>query len=219
MFTQVDESLVWPHIWRARSELREYLGTLSDAQWSHPSLCDGWLVRDVVAHLLLEYHYTFANSWKDFIASGLNVNIFMKNTAVALGHAPHEQLLERFDALLHEKHRPVSVSILNILVDLVVHEQDIRVPLGQSKRMRLQDLELIFSHWEPAAYNFGEKITGVANRVKNLEFVAADIGITKGKGAIVEGSAQDILLAITGRQEALRLLHGEGVAVLRSRLK
>ena len=36
---------------RDRLELTDLLAGLSPAQWQEPTLCDGWSVRDVVAHI------------------------------------------------------------------------------------------------------------------------------------------------------------------------
>lgn len=38
-----------------RDLLVAQLRTLTEAQWATPSLCDGWTVRDVTAHLLMPY--------------------------------------------------------------------------------------------------------------------------------------------------------------------
>jgi uncharacterized protein (TIGR03083 family) len=37
-----------------RRDLVGLLRTLSDEDWQAPSLCEGWRVRDVVAHLLYD---------------------------------------------------------------------------------------------------------------------------------------------------------------------
>ncbi len=34
-----------------RAELAEFLATLTPQQWARPSLCAGWSVKDVVAHI------------------------------------------------------------------------------------------------------------------------------------------------------------------------
>ena len=46
--------------------LKQYLSTLSPGQWSHPSACDRWEVRDVVAHLALG-----AETFAGFITRGV----------------------------------------------------------------------------------------------------------------------------------------------------
>lgn len=218
MFIRANEELIWQYVKRQRLDLLTYLTTLNHEQWNTNSLCAGWRVRNVLAHLILEYHYTPANSCKEFVRSGLRINTFLRRTAVQLGTASDSELLERFEAMVGERHKPSSVSVLNVLADLLVHEQDIRVPLGHHKDMPLDSLKLIFSHWQPHSYNVGEKITGVAARVKGLEFVITDLNMKKGSGLPVIGPAEATLLAVTGRKLALANLNGEGVAMLERRL-
>jgi uncharacterized protein (TIGR03083 family) len=42
---------VWALIRSERHALVDYLETLTPAEWSTPSLCQGWTVQDVAAHL------------------------------------------------------------------------------------------------------------------------------------------------------------------------
>lgn len=44
-------SSVWPVVHAERRALVDDLAGLESAEWETPSLCDGWAVRDVVAHL------------------------------------------------------------------------------------------------------------------------------------------------------------------------
>jgi uncharacterized protein (TIGR03083 family) len=41
----------WTTIAAERRALADQLEALTDAQWATPSLCDGWTVHDVAAHL------------------------------------------------------------------------------------------------------------------------------------------------------------------------
>ncbi len=43
---------VWPIVHAERQVLADDLGNLSSDQWATPSLCDGWDVHDVFAHLM-----------------------------------------------------------------------------------------------------------------------------------------------------------------------
>jgi uncharacterized protein (TIGR03083 family) len=45
---------IWAAIDAHRLRTAELLERLSDDEWCHPSLCDGWTVRDVAAHLTLQ---------------------------------------------------------------------------------------------------------------------------------------------------------------------
>ncbi len=42
---------IWPTVHAERAALAADLAGLTDAQWDAPSLCTGWSVRDVLAHL------------------------------------------------------------------------------------------------------------------------------------------------------------------------
>lgn len=216
MFTVSNEDIVWKHILQSRRELYSYLEKLPDQQWDSQSLCQGWKVRDVVAHLILIHRYNVRNSWVEVLFSGFNINRFIKKTATTLGKKSSSRLLELFHQRLDDKQHVASISSLNVLIDLLVHEQDIRIPLGDTKLIDTAKLELIFGAWQPDEFNYGEKLIGLEPRVKGLKFVITDLKIKKGQGSEVIGTAQDILLAITGRSAALDRLDGPGVNILKA---
>ena len=219
VFTTTDNDNVWKLISCSRSELADFLAGLDQTDWDHPSLCVGWRVRDVVAHLILEYNYQFPASLGELARSGFRLNKFMCRTAQKLGQQPTAALLDQFRATINQHHHPAGVPPLNVLVDLLVHEQDIQRGLGRLKAMPTDAVKLIFSHWQPKDFNFGERITGVQNRVQGLSFRASDITAQVGSGPEVSGPSDDILMVMLGRQSATKTLHGNGLALLCSRLK
>jgi uncharacterized protein (TIGR03083 family) len=219
MFTQADEVLVWDHIAGARTGLYDYLRALQPAEWDHPSLCEGWRVRDVVAHLIIIYQYSLRGSAADLAHSGFRINSFLRQTAIKYGSRDPGVLLQQFRALAIPQSLPFFVPALNVLADTLIHEQDIRIPLGDPSSMSLDALRLLFSHWQPGHSNIGEKITGIPARTTGIAFHAVDINVKYGSGLMVTGSAQDILMAMTGRPGALKNLRGPGVAVLSSRFR
>src|SRR3954467_14278634 len=50
----MDDEQVWAAIDTQRRRVADLLSRLTDDQWSQPSLCRGWTVRDVGAHLTLQ---------------------------------------------------------------------------------------------------------------------------------------------------------------------
>jgi uncharacterized protein (TIGR03083 family) len=50
----MDDHQVWSAIDDQRRRVVALLEPLTEAQWDHPSLCEGWSVRDVGAHLTLQ---------------------------------------------------------------------------------------------------------------------------------------------------------------------
>jgi uncharacterized protein (TIGR03083 family) len=53
MTVPLDRDQVWQAIDTQRTDLTVLLEDLSDDEWQQPSLCPGWTVRDVAAHLTL----------------------------------------------------------------------------------------------------------------------------------------------------------------------
>lgn len=37
-----------------RADVHDFLASLTPAQWDEPSLCEGWRIRDVAVHLLVD---------------------------------------------------------------------------------------------------------------------------------------------------------------------
>ena len=50
----MDSNQLWAAIDDQRRRTADLLATLTDDQWDHPSLCEGWTVRHVAAHLTLQ---------------------------------------------------------------------------------------------------------------------------------------------------------------------
>jgi uncharacterized protein (TIGR03083 family) len=54
MTTGLDPDRAWAAIDEQRLRVVDLLRRLTDDQWRQPSLCQGWTVRDVAAHLTLQ---------------------------------------------------------------------------------------------------------------------------------------------------------------------
>ncbi len=218
MFLTVSEDIVWEYVRSCRHDLYNYLLSLSTADWNKQSLYQGWLVRDVVAHLIILYNYQTSSSLIDFIRCGFRINKFLFITAKVYGKHDKQKLLSDYKKLIEQRSIPFFVPPLNALVDTLIHEQDIRIPLGHNKPIKKDLLKFVFINWKPKNFNIGERITGIKKRTSKLHFSASDLTITYGSGLKVIGNAQDILLAIAGRKTSIARLHGDGVEVLRKRL-
>jgi uncharacterized protein (TIGR03083 family) len=64
----------WPLIRAERVALIADLETLTDAQWSTPSLCAGWTVRDVLAHMTMTAKMTPGRFVGKLASSGFRFN-------------------------------------------------------------------------------------------------------------------------------------------------
>jgi uncharacterized protein (TIGR03083 family) len=195
-----------------RADLADFLSTLSPEQWDTPTLCDRWRVRDVVAHLI---------SYDDLDARGLLRRLvrgrFNTDQANAIGVAERKlctpaDLLACLRDHLDPHGLPARFGGRIALVDGLVHHQDIRRPLGEPREIPPERLRpaLSFAMIAPPIGGFW--------RTRGLRLVATDLDWAAGRGQLVEGPAEALLMAIAGRPGATEQLSGPGQPVLAARI-
>ncbi|GAA4902693.1 maleylpyruvate isomerase family mycothiol-dependent enzyme [Streptomonospora salina] len=111
-----------------RARLRATLGGLAAHQWAAPSLCAGWTVRDVAGHLAENTRASLPSFLGGMARARFDHDEYNRRTARAWSRLSDSELLAAF-----ETDRIMTVFRLNptlLLVDYVVHHQDICRPLG-----------------------------------------------------------------------------------------
>lgn len=218
-----DESdAVWAGVDDQRTRTAALLERLTDDQWAHPSLCAGWTVRDVAAHLTLQ-----EQSFGDllgFVArhprmlGSLTLNATIRDSArIRARELSGEQIIETVRAGIGSRRHNAFVTPLETLTDVLVHSQDIAVPLGLDLAMRPGPCALAATRrWDTR-----RSWLASVNRRLPLEghrLVATDDDWERGNGPELRGPVGAILLLLTGRPVALTRLSGPGAQALRERL-
>jgi len=199
------------------SSISDLAHGLSEEQWDHASLCDGWRVRDVISHMCLGYTTPMPSMLAKIGRYGFSVDKASKQESIAFAssRSPAE-ILAVFDTIHRQNIRKGITRFIKPqegLVDHLVHHQDIRRPLHLPRPMPEDRLR--------AALDVVPGIGGFVKakaRTAGLRLVADDLDWSHGDGAEVRGSGEAILLAATGRREVLDELKGEGVDTLRRRM-
>jgi uncharacterized protein (TIGR03083 family) len=210
----MDRDQVWTAIDGHRRTLVDLLAGLPEEEWSRPSLCDGWTVRDVAAHLALQ-NATWAMMPRTLIDlvrhGGMNGAI----RAMACRHA--EEPADVIVAEIRDRigvWRPLpTVTFRETVIDYLVHGADIALPLGRSLEMP-RDLAVIAADrvWSsPRMFHARKNLAG-------YRLVADDVPWTAGEGHQVTGPISALLLLLTGRPAALAYLSGSGVTGVRELL-
>lgn len=195
-----------------RADLADLLATLTPAQWNAPSLCAGWRVRDVVAHMFSYERLGPARLVGRFLRAGLlpdRVNA----RGVALYSAVHtDDLLALVKDHLHPRGLTAGFGGKIALTDGLIHHQDIRRPLGLPREIPTQRLQ--------TALEFGRTATtiGAKKRIRGLTLAATDIDWSAGEGPTVEGPGESLLMAMAGRHSVTSELTGPGQPTLAARL-
>ncbi|TQM65075.1 maleylpyruvate isomerase family mycothiol-dependent enzyme [Humibacillus xanthopallidus] len=207
----IEES--WQVVVEQRLAIAELLAGLSDPDWEQPSLCAGWRVRDVAAHVtLIPIAPSPGSLLVDFAKARGDYGRF--NTVASRRRAARTptQLVEDLRTTAESRSVPWPANPANVMWDILVHAQDIAIPLGidfptppdagAAAATRIWELRWPFSF-------------GVKRRLGSLRLTATDADWTIGTGPEVAGPICAILLLLTGRTEAATpLLTGDGVRSL-----
>jgi uncharacterized protein (TIGR03083 family) len=196
-----------------RTDLATFLATLTEQEWEAPSLCEGWRVRDVVAHLI-SYEELSGRELVERLAKGW----FVPDRINAIGLADHRDLdPEALLAALNRNLDPRGFTALFggmiALVDGLIHHQDIRRALGKPRQIPAERLlrTLSCALYAPLLRGFW--------RVRGLHLVATDVNWSTGHGPEVLGPGEPLLMAMAGRHGVVAELSGPGTTTLASRIE
>ncbi|MFL6110006.1 MAG: maleylpyruvate isomerase family mycothiol-dependent enzyme [Catenulispora sp.] len=206
--------LVYDMIVQERLYLADFLAGLSAEQMRAQTLCDAWTVRDVAAHLGSYLRFGQAK-----IYAGVTVgagDFGPANEWLARRDARHSdaEIIDRLRRGAGSRTTAPRSGYDPVLTDIVLHDLDIRVPLGLPRRIP-EDRLLVTFHY--LTHDAGPPFA-MGSRLEGLHLQAVDTGWRAGAGAPVRGSAVDLILAAGGRRESLDRLAGEGAALLRERV-
>jgi uncharacterized protein (TIGR03083 family) len=201
----------WPLIHTEREALADDLATVTDEQWATPSLCTGWSVRDVLGHMTATAKMTPPAFFMAMAGAGFRFNTMAAHgVARETAGTPADGLAEfrrHTQATSHPPGPPVTW-----LGETVVHGTDIRRPLGITRDYPEPALVQVANFFKSS-----NLLIGARNRIDGLTLRATDTTWATGTGPEVSGPMLSLIMAMTGRQQALADLSGEGVPVLRER--
>jgi uncharacterized protein (TIGR03083 family) len=212
------DSRAWDMYAAERADIHAFLASLTPAQWDEPSLCEGWRVRDVAVHLLVDEpveqlgvvrSLAKAATFK-FSVHRINEWWIRRNR-----ERPIPEIVAAFDG----PWRPGRISKMlgpkTGIRAVVIHHQDMRRALGIS---RVVPEERVRAALDVVLTPRGSTNLGSCQRAAGLRLHADDIDWSWGSGPEVAGPAEAILMAVAGRPAALADLSGEGLPVLAGRV-
>jgi len=195
---------------RERAEFADLLDTLTTDQWSAPSLCAGWTVREVAAHVVAYLDQTVIALSGNMIRYRCDIDRL--NAAVARRYSEVEpaELVGR----MRRGSDPVGAAALYggrvALIECLIHQQDIRRPLGAHRVLDIPRVRVCLD------YARVSPVIGGRRRTRGVRLVATDMAWAAGAGPEVRGTGEALLFAMTGRSAAVSdELSGDGVTLLR----
>jgi uncharacterized protein (TIGR03083 family) len=192
----MDDSQIWAYIDEQRADLADFLDTLTPEQWETPSLCPGWTVRQAAAHITQS-----STNWGrlsfELLRSGFRFNAL----TLRLGHDDQrkpEEITAALRAMVGGRRRPPGTAVADPLADVLVHGQDIAVPLGLPRTMPVPAAVIAAERLWKMGFPFNAR-----KRFPNVTFTATDADFSVGDGNVVRGPIQDIVMTLSGRRAGL----------------
>jgi uncharacterized protein (TIGR03083 family) len=204
----MDVADVWQVIDEERSTLADLLEELTEQEWEQPSLCDAWRVRDVAAHLTLA-HLGWSAAAVEFVRAGGGFNRMIRDTALRQARRPVEEYPIRLRAMVGSRRKAPGVTAVEPMLDLLVHGQDITVPLGRHRPVPRDAAATAASRAWAKNWPFRTR-----RRLHGMRLVATDVSWTAGSGLPVHGTIADLLLLVTGRPVDAARFSGPGAHTL-----
>lgn len=210
----MDKELAWQVIHRERAALADLLETLTPEQWEHPSLCEGWSVRDVAAHVISAPEATVGQIAGAVVRAKGSFDRANHDFAQRLSRRPTEAIIADYRRLDGSRRCAPGTTYNEAMVDVLVHTQDIAIPLGRSHEMPRDAAQALAERYCRRSFPFNAK-----RRLAGCRLEATDTDWSSGQGALVRGPVAALLLLVTGRPVALSRLDGDGLPLVRKRLE
>ena len=203
---------------RNRVELADFLDSLDPEQWHAPTLCQGWTVRHVAAHLIQPMLVGFGRFFLVAVRHRGNTPGHRRPLHPGYGRDQNPPSSSLSCDATHQRkgepapgrpYRPIRRNL---------HPPARHRPAAEPHRQRQAGGLGRPDHLHQTSPNPAPSLT-TPQRTTGLMLVATDADWRHGTGPRVAGSLEALTMAITGRQAALDDLDGPGAAAtLRGRL-
>lgn len=177
-----------------RARLLALLERLTPEQWGSPSLCAGWRVREVVAHMTMPFRTTPLRFVTGLARARFSFDRYADRAARADTAAlTDDELVAQLRDNIRHGWRPPGGGEVGALSHDVIHGLDVSEPLGLPAPPAERIATVLRAAGPRNLDYFGVHLTGT-------RLVATDADVSVGDGGPVRMPAKDVLLVVTGRR-------------------
>jgi uncharacterized protein (TIGR03083 family) len=210
----MDKESSWTVIDSQRTAIADLLDRLAPHEWDTPSLCEGWTVRDVAAHLSMAATAGTAEVLRYVVRARGNFDRMILESAVDRARERSTaQIVADLRGIVGSRKLAPGTFWRDPLIDVVVHGQDLARPLGRALDPPVEASRTAAEWAWLRRFPFFP-----ARRLRGLRLVADDTDWVRGAGLDLRGPVLSLLLVSTGRRSGLAELDGPGLDLARARL-
>jgi uncharacterized protein (TIGR03083 family) len=209
----VDRNQIHSATAQERRHIADLIDDLDEAQLATPSLCAGWDVKTVGAHLVsILAEGTFRVTWLG--ARRGSPDRAIDELARQSAQRPAAEIAASLRDLADHRYWRPPPQASGLLAEILAHSGDIRIPLGLPFE---PDPQLTATALD---FLTGPLPIGLVplRRLRGIRWQATDVDRTWGKGEEIRGRSAELLMAAVGRAAVLDALDGPGLALLRQRI-
>ena len=196
-----------------RRRIADLIDDLDEAQLATPSLCAGWDVKTVAAHLVsVLAEGTLRVTWLG--ARRGSPDRAIDELARRRAQRPAAEIAASLRDLADHRYWRPPPQAPGLLAEVLAHSGDIRIPLGLPFEPDPQPTAIALD------FLTGPVPIGLVplGRLRGIRLQATDIDRTWGKGQEIRGRSAELLMAAVGRNAVLDALDGPGLPSLRQRI-
>jgi uncharacterized protein (TIGR03083 family) len=184
--------------------LADLLDSAAEAQWDTPSLCAGWRVREVVAHMTMAARYSEEEFMAELSRCEFDFGRLSNEVADRDAKLATSELVANLRSDMMQHWTPPGGGYHGALNHVVIHGLDVTVPLGVPRRSPDDTIRVILGDLTQGGVHqhFGTNIEG-----RSLQ--AVDLDWSYGSGPALRGAAGDLAVMLCGRALPAGRIQGE----------
>jgi uncharacterized protein (TIGR03083 family) len=186
---------IWRYVDAERASLAALLADLTADQWQTPSICPGWTVQDVAAHVISSPQARVLPVITGMVRVRGDFNRFVFDEARRAGAVySSAEIVAQYHQYAGSRRHPLGTVPADPLLDVLIHGQDIAVPLGISRPMPPEAARVAAERIWGKSFPFKAR-----RRLVGVRLVATDIDWSAGEGEEVRGPIALLLQLLSGR--------------------
>lgn len=193
------QALVGPQFLALAETLAAQPASIADL----PSLCEGWAVKHVVAHMTMAARYDGPAFMAELAAVGYDFFLLSEKLARRDGELALDRLLDDLRSDTMAAWAPPEGGAMGALSHVVIHGLDITTALGLPRTADDHAAQLVLT----ALTDGGDAAHFGVDPVGRL-LMATDLDWQYGTGQPVRAGAGDLILALSGRPRPGLDMHG-----------
>ena len=198
-----------------RRAVADVLETLTPEEWGSPSLCEGWRIQEMAAHLTMPFRVGNPQFFLSVIGAGGSIPKVMNKFAQAHSSEPPSQLIAYLRDNADSHFVPPTFPAVASLNEIVVHGFDVSIPTGRHVEVPEEVSRLVLDYLVSPKVGYVHSTRGLANGV---HLASTDSSWSWGTGPEVRGTNFGLIMLLARRPIGFEHVSGDGVDLVRRHL-